>query len=367
MTHRAQPRMHRREFLRGAAASGVAALSAASCALSGASRQASAAREIMTVTGPIAARDLGFTLAHEHVVVDFIGADRVLPERLDAARAFETALPHLQRLKSRGCQSLIECTPAFIGRNVALLKRLSEASGVQIVTNTGYYGAVDNKYLPPHAFVESADDLAQRWLKEFAEGIDGTGIRPGFLKLGVGGGKLPPLHQKLLRAAARVHRAVGLPIAVHTGDGAAALDELRILGEENVPASALIWVHAQNDPGPIQIQAARAGAWISLDGVSQAPGNLARYRKFLLDLKHEGLLGRVLVSHDDGWSVEGRESAQPLKLFGNGNPEPYSTVFEKLVPLLRESGFAETDLATLFVANPAGAFAIRAMASTLSA
>ena len=60
-----------------------------------------------------------------------------------------------------------------------------------------------------------------------------------------------------------------MTIAIHTGDGEAALDEIRILREEKVAPSALIWVHAQNDSGLKQIEAAKQGA---ADLPTLAPG-----------------------------------------------------------------------------------------------
>src|SRR5687767_12901355 len=210
--------------------------------------------KVMTVLGPIAPGELGRTLAHEHGIVDFIGAEKMSKPRHDSQEAFVTILPHLAKLKELGCRSIVECTPNYIGRDVDLLKGLSTASGLHILTNTGYYGAAGNKFLPKHAHVETADQLAERWLREWREGIDGTGIRPGFLKLGVEKGKLSELHAKLVRAAGRVHLKTGLTIAIHTGDGEAALDELRVLKEEGVAPSALVWVHAQNDDGKIQLE-----------------------------------------------------------------------------------------------------------------
>src|SRR6185503_368612 len=125
------------------------------------------------------------TLAHEHTVVDFLGADKTKALRHDPEEACTTILPHLKKLKEHGARSLVECTPNYIGRDVRLLKRLSQATGLNILTNTGYYGAAGNKFLPKHAFTESAGQLAARWVAEWRDGIDGSGIRPGFMKLGV--------------------------------------------------------------------------------------------------------------------------------------------------------------------------------------
>ncbi len=314
----------------------------------------------MTVTGPVPASELGLTLSHEHVTTDFLGAEKLPAPRYERDAAVETIRPHLADLRRRGVRSLFECTPAHIGRDVLLLRRLSEATSLQIVTNTGYYGAAGDRFLPRHAFTESEDALAARWLREGRDGIEGTGIRPGFVKLGTGNGRLPDHHRKLLRAACRVHRETGLTLAMHTGDGDAARDELEIITGQGLAPSAMVWVHAQNDAGPVQIELARRGVWISLDGYSLAHRNPERYVNLVLALKKEGLLHRVLLSHDDGWAVDGEAATgSPLKLFGNGNPQPYRSLFERARGDLEKAGIDAADWNRLLVTNPAEAFAIR--------
>lgn len=315
---------------------------------------------ILTVTGPVTLPPHLAILPHEHLTTDFLGAEKRPTPRYDRDQAFVTIRPHLQALVRRGVGLLAECTPAHIGRDVLLLQRLSESTGLRIVTNTGYYGAADNKFLPRHAFSDSLERLAERWLNEARDGIEGTGIRPGFIKLGTGNGPLPDVHARLLRAAARVHHATGLPIAHHTGDGIAARDELRILREENIEPSALIWVHAQNDPGPIQIELARQGVWISLDGYNLATRNPDRYLNLLRSHRDAGTLHRLLLSHDDGWAVEGEAPKESgLRLFENGNPKPFASIFDRLLPDLKMAGFGEAELRQLTHRNPAEALAIR--------
>jgi phosphotriesterase-related protein len=119
-------------------------------------------RRVLTVRGLVDASALGTTLVHEHVLVDFVGAGSVSRQRYDADEAFRVALPHLMAFKERGGGTLVECTPAWLGRDPALLRRLSMASGLHVVTNTGYYGANQHKHLPAHAFDESAERLAER-------------------------------------------------------------------------------------------------------------------------------------------------------------------------------------------------------------
>ena len=298
---------------------------------------------VITVRGPVEAADLGTTLVHEHVLVDFVGADTVAPTRYDAEDAFRAALPHLQALKARGARTLVECTPAWLGRDPRLLARLSEASGLHLVTNTGYYGAAQDKYLPAHAFEESAERLAERWTAEWRDGIEGTGIRPGFIKTGVDAGPLSAIDRKLIVAAALCHRRTGLRIHCHTGDGRAAMDILSVLDAQRVSPAAFVWVHAQNEKDrALHLRAARAGAWIELDGVAEDSGEA--HVSAVMDLARAGQLARVLVSQDAGWYRVGEP--------GGGHFRPYTYLLDGFVPALRRAGLSERDVRRLLVDNP---------------
>ena len=301
------------------------------------------ANSIETAVGPIPAGRLGITLMHEHVLVDFIGADKVSASRYDADAAFKAVLPHLQQARTLGCVTLVECTPAYLGRDPALLRRLSEGSGIHILTNTGYYGAADDKHLPAHAFTESADQLAARWIREFERGIDGTSIKPAFMKIGVDAGPLSEVDAKLVRAAAITHQETGLPIASHTATGVAAMEELEILERAGVPLSSFIWVHAHNERDmSFHTRAATRGAWIEFDGVS--PSSVARHVELTVHMKERGLLDHVLVSHDAGWYRVGEPAG--------GQFRPYDALFTLFVPALRAAGFRDDEVQRLLVTNP---------------
>jgi phosphotriesterase-related protein len=285
---------------------------------------------VSTVTGPLGSHRLGLTLMHEHVLVDFIGADQV-------------SSSHLAKARADGCETLVECTPAYLGRDVRLLMRLSGASGVNILTNTGYYGAAKDKHLPRHAFTESAEQLAARWTREFDRGIDGTDIRPAFMKIGVDEAPLSEVDAKLVRAAARTARATGLPVASHTTSGAAAMAELDLLDRAGVPASAFIWVHAHNERDTsFHTGAAKAGAWVEFDGLSDT--SVERHVELVRHMKAEGLLGRVLVSHDAGWFHVGEPDG--------GQFRPFDTLFTKFLPALTSAGLTKEDVRQLLIENP---------------
>jgi phosphotriesterase-related protein len=305
---------------------------------------------IMTVKGEINARKMGFTLSHEHVLVDFTGAAQYDPSRWDDEEVVQVVTPYVEEIFKLGCRTLVECTPEYIGRDPLLLRDLSEKTGINILTNTGIYGAADNKYVPEYAYHESAQELSDRWVKEFQEGIGNTGIRPGFIKIGVVPGPLSELHKKLVTAAAVTHRKTGLAIASHTGPSVPAFEEIQVLRENGIDPSAFIWVHAQNEmDGALHTLAAGMGAWVSLDGLND--DNIVEYLTWLKNFKENKLLKRVLVSHDAGWYSPGEENG--------GDFRPFNSVFNRLIPAMQAEGFSQSEINTIFINNPAEAFSLQ--------
>lgn len=308
---------------------------------------------IMTVNGAITSKQLGTTLIHEHFLVDFIGADKISDSRWNRKAVLKKVLPYLIEAKTAGVKSIFDCTPAFLGRDVKLLQMLADESSLNIITNTGYYGAVDNKYLPAHAFTETAEQLATRWINESQNGIDGTDVRPGFIKISVDAKEpLSELHQKLVRAAALTHLKTGLAIFSHTGPAAAAFQEIDILKREGVHPSAFVWVHAQSEKDKTTyVRAANDGAWISLDGIGW--GEFESYTDSIIQLKKAGLLHWVLISHDAGWY----KPDEPDASF-----QGFTNIFNELLPRLKKRGFTQNDFDQLLVKNPADAMQIRVRA-----
>ncbi|MEJ1238215.1 phosphotriesterase [Chryseolinea sp. T2] len=305
--------------------------------------------KVVTVNGAIAPEALSTTLIHEHILVDFSGYAQYDPTRWNDDDVVQKMLPFLKELKEAGCRSLIDCTPNFLGRDPLLLSRLSKLSGLHIITNTGYYGGSDNKYLPPQAFSETAEQLAARWIRETTEGLDGTKIYPGFIKISVNPGPLSEVSRKLIAAAAMTHLQTGLTIASHTGPAVAAFEELSILQKRGVAPGAFIWVHAQNATAEEHIRAAQQGAWVSLDGLSDENTDL--YVSFLSNMKKADLLSRVLISHDAGWYEPGKPNG--------GTVRGYTVLFKTLLPRLRASGFNDQEITQLMVINPASAFTVK--------
>ncbi len=306
--------------------------------------------KIITVNGTISPEKIGKTLHHEHILVDFIGADSTGYFRWNKNEVVNKVLPYLLEIKEKGYITLVECTPAFLGRDPELLKILSEKSGIQIITNTGLYTAVGGKFLPPYVFSDTPEELAQRWISEAKNGIEGTGVFPGFIKIAVERKPLEDIQRKIVTAACLTHRETGLIIMSHTGLASPAFQQLEILEKMGVDASAFIWTHANNEKDHSkQIEAAQKGAWIAFDKFT--PKSQEEFVAFAQLMKNKGLLNKLLFSHDAGWF-------DPM-LPNGGNFRGFMEIENYLIPALKENGFTKEDIDLLFIKNPAEAFEVK--------
>jgi phosphotriesterase-related protein len=305
---------------------------------------------VRTVTGEIPTSAMGKTLHHEHLLVDFIGADSIGYHRWSKAKVVEKILPYLLEIKELGYKTLVDCTPAYLGRDPELLKILSEKSGIQLITNIGYYSANGGKYIPKHGFTETAEQLAARWIAEAKNGIEGTTVFPGFIKISVDNKPLEEINRKVVQAACLAHKATGLVIMSHTGGSVPAFQQLEILKNYGIDASAFIWTHAQNEPNfEKHIEAARMGTWIAFDNFNEK--QLERYVQFALLMKQKGMLNKVLFSHDAGWYDPGKPDG--------GQFRGFTEIENLLIPALLKSGLEQKDIDQLLITNPAEAFKIQ--------
>ncbi len=301
---------------------------------------------VFTVNGKIDTENLGFTLPHEHVMSNF-GADPKMASEYDENALMSQVSPYLKKLKTLGVMSLCDGTTAYFGRNVNLLQRISDETGVHIVTNTGYYGAADDRYVPHFAYTATADTIANIWTKEFEEGIEGTSIRPGFVKLAFDLGTPSDIDLKLFEAGVLTHLQTGLTLAVHTGNNPEAVRlQLQLLKKHGVSPNAWIWVHAnQADNNELLLATAASGAWISLDGVNRS--NIHEYLERISLFKAKKLMHRLLLSHDGNSFPRG------------GKIREYDAIPEVLLPRMRELGYSEAEIDQLIIDNPKQAFSIR--------
>jgi len=294
---------------------------------------------------------------HEHVMVDF-GAELAHPQRWDRDEVTQVMLPHLQEIVRQGVNSLVECTPAFLGRDPLLLEELSRLTGLHIITNTGLY---KEPYLPRWAIPAEPKQLAERWVREFHEGIDGSQVRPGFVKIALNPGGLLPVQRTIVRAAALTHRATGLVVMAHAGELEATRESLDLIEAEGMSPGRFIVAHADQmaaDIGPqdpawsqaleMHEELLKRGAWLEYDGLGY--GDLERPAQLLAEMIDRGYERQLLISQDAGWYHVGEPSG--------GTITPMTRLLDDFLPALRRAGLGADTLGALLIDNPASALAI---------
>lgn len=298
-----------------------------------------------TVNGPTPISNIGFALSHEHIMSNF-GKDISETSEYDEAALLNQVIPYLEKIKSLGVNTIFDCTTAYFGRRVDLLQTIGDSTGLQIITNTGFYGAVDDRYVPEIAYNSTPEEISELWVDEFENGIDGTNIKPGFIKLAFNDGTPSEIDKRLFKAGIITHLETGMTLAVHTGNNPGAVEkQLNLLQQYGVSPEAWIWTHAHtSDNLDLLVEIAQKGGWISLDRVNTS--NIQSTVDWLQRFKSEKLLHKILLSHDGNGFP------------GGGDIRPFEAIMNDLIPAFQENNFTDEEINQLFVQNPKKAFSI---------
>jgi phosphotriesterase-related protein len=304
---------------------------------------------LMTTQGPLPAEGLGVILPHEHIFTDLRGPTVAGYGQANASDVLGVMKPWLAAARSKGVGALIECTSIGVGRNVAIVDQTARESGLPVVAPTGVYGR-DN-FAPPQHRDMSEDDLTALFVSEIREGIEGTGIKAGFIKIATGSVTMTPLEEKFLRAAGRAASETGAAIASHTPVSSNASKQSAILQTID-PAIRLIWVHAQSENNrDVQRQLAGRGVFIEFDSLGSNPGQDPTLIAAVKDLLAAGYGDRILLSHDAGYYQPGSPNG--------GTQRSYTYLLDTFIPKLRDAGVDDGTIRMIAETNPIRAFGFK--------
>ena len=345
------------------------------------------AGQILTVRGPIAPAALGQTIMHEHVFID-LNAPGEDPERWrwstapsqmgvtafdlyrrpftieiaqqvrsgmqnrDASLLLdeETAIAEVREFARHGGRTIVDVTNIGLRRDPEALRRVAEATGLQIVMGASWY---QKAFHPPDMDTRTLDSLTDEIVRDVTVGVGTTGIRAGIIgEVGTAGNPLTPNEIKVLRASARASRLTGAAISIHV---AMDLREqpriLDILEQEGADLRRVILGHSANLATDIAFlkQLVARGVFIQFDTfgrigyqIGHILGEDAGVARAILELIKSGYGDRVLVSQDVCRKFH-------LKKFGGTG---YSYVLEQVVPYLRQLGATDAQVDDILVKNP---------------
>lgn len=312
---------------------------------------------IETVTGTIPIDEMGKTLIHEHFLFGYPGFEGdVTLGRFNQEEAVENAVTAARNVMEYGVKTVVDPTPNECGRNPKVLKEVSEITGLQIVCATGFY--YEGEGAPPYfkfrqMLGTAEEDIYEMFITEVKDGIAGTEIRPGIIKLASSKGEITPYEQMFFEAAARVHRETGILLVTHTQEGTMGLEQAKLLIDLGVdPAKIVIGHMCGNTDSEYHKQTLQTGVKIGFDrfGIQQLVGAPMDEERMitLTGLVKQGYENQIMLSHDSinhwlGRPPEMNESV--ASLVKNWHP---THLFENIIPELKEKGIEEKQIEAMF-------------------
>lgn len=298
---------------------------------------------VQTALGPIDASDLGVVLSHEHVLVSMGEDARHYPWRYDWPRTRANAVRELTEARVGGVGTMIDLTTPDLGRDVAFIRDVSDASGMHVVVATGIW-----RDIPRSFWDRDIDDIAGIFALEIEVGIEDTGIRAGVIKVANDAEGVTPQGERILRGAARASIRTGVPISTHHWAPAeVGRRQIEIFVEERVPMHSVCIGHSADTTDVAYLEhLLRAGVYLSMDRYPGAPPRPTWKERnaTVRALVERGWAHRIMLGHDYApFPVPARapQEASP--------PERtrYLFVSETAVPALLAGGVAQADIDTM--------------------
>jgi phosphotriesterase-related protein len=312
--------------------------------------------EVQTVQGPVDAGALGLVLAHEHVRFRDEAVAAEWPGRYDEQAEYDAALEAVRAAADRGVQTIVEPTAMFGGRDVRFMKRVADETGVRLVPCTGIYSY---DHLPHYFENRDVDVMADHFVSDIEEGIQGTGIKAAFLKCAADAPGVTEHVEKIHRAVARASNRTGTPIMAHSMPAVATGPrQVDIFEEEGVDLARVQIAHCgdTDDVGYIEKLIER-GVYVGLDRYGlEMFLPIDKRNATAAELLRRGHAERLMISQDFCASIDWFPPEAEEVFANSGAIRNWSMtlVFDEVVPALRELGVMDDAVFnTIFVENPA--------------
>ncbi len=340
---------------------------------------------VMTVTGPVEVETLGVTTIHEHLYFDgswiyspsddpdtrkmaesplnmsTLGwARKVGYGHLDNSHRLDLneAIEEIARFKLAGGHTVVDQTPPALGRDPVALRKIAEATGLNIIMGGGYY---EERRHPDYLKDRTVDDITKELVREITIGAGDTGVRMGIIGE-IGTGHLfTPAEEKVLRGAAIAQASTGIPLSIHHNIwGRHGPRVLEIAKEEGADLSHTVLCHndldARCDPSYYEAVAS-TGAYLGFDTFGQTdvyhysdhqkPGRVypTDYERAenVAKVVEAGYLEQVVLAMDLLTKVQ-------LRRYGGFG---YDHLLDGVLPLLTAVGLTDEQIKVILIDNPA--------------
>jgi phosphotriesterase-related protein len=308
---------------------------------------------VESTRGPVDLDELGLTLIHEH----FRATDEAMrfqfPHLYDEDAEWEAAINDATAVKGHGVRTVVEPSAMFLHRDARFSKRVADESGLNVILATGVY---TYDHLPQPLMSRNEDQIAEIYVHEIENDIQGTGIKAAFIKCAADEAGVTPNVEKMHRAAARASKQTGRPIMAHSRPASGTgIEQMRVLTEEGVdPAKVQIAHTGDTDDLDYIERLLDTGCWIGMDryGLDIFLPTEQR-QQTVLALLEKGHADRMFLSQDwcstlDWFTAEAEEQIKP-----QAAPKwSMAFLFEEVIPELKERGMTDEQLDQMMVENP---------------
>ncbi|MDA9481377.1 hypothetical protein XI07_04980 [Bradyrhizobium sp. CCBAU 11445] len=325
---------------------------------------------VQTVTGRIPVESLGRTLMHEHLFIAFPGSWFDPLANYDRAEIIEEAVRRLIRLRTEhDVRTFVDPCPIELGRDVTIMKEVSEKSGMQIVCTTGFY--YEGLGLPVYWRARTVDEIAELYIREITYGIGDTGVKAGAIKVSTSAPVITDQEKKFLAAACIAEKATGVPIITHTTDGCAGPEQQELFAAGGVAAHRFLIGHCCCNVDPAyHRRIVDGGSYIGFDQIGmdyfRRPDLCDNIRADnLAKLVRDGFRAQVMMSMDRLCNRLGKFNSQPPaeyiakmeRLKSQGLYQAHTYMFTEFIPMLHARGVKQADIASILEDNPRRFFA----------
>jgi phosphotriesterase-related protein len=311
-----------------------------------------------TVLGTIDASRLGFTLPHEHIADGPYYLNKWPQAWGGRAEFVAKAVEKLNLVRAAGVSTVVDLTTYDVWRDIRFLEEVSRKSGINMIACTG------QRFFPPKVSgvsmpARTIEGLAAFFLKEIEQGIEGTGIKAGVIKIGVITNNVSALEEMGLRAAVRVSKSTGMAIRIHTDAAHRAGESIAVILQNEDMNPARVSFDHSDDSGNMEyfLGLVRRGYSLGMDHIHRGMSanvkpsfeRRAECIKLLIDA---GFADKIFLSQDSEFggallpdeAKEWRDKMDP--------PDGMLFITRKMIPYLTQLGVSQREIDAITIGNP---------------
>jgi phosphotriesterase-related protein len=327
---------------------------------------------VATISGDISCSKLGTTLMHEHILIGNVPGelnketiDIAVKLLKDAAKAGVTSLVDVMPFDSY-CNS-VPCNTSISSEyetKLELYKAIASQTSVNIILSTGFYRF---EKAPQELRSMTEVQMETRIYNAVTEGLGRSKIRAGIIKLAADNSTLSKWEMMTFRAAARVQKATGVPIATHACSGGR--EQFDFLVRHGADPNHLNFAHIETESGWNKgisrdqfasdfLNIVKGGGYLLFNNFScefYTPYvDMVYLIKYFCD---KGYSDRILISEDCNWEWKnGRQVFEGSEEHPEASKRTYAYLLTHEVPMMRKSGFTDKEIETFLVHNPRNFF-----------